>query len=62
MFRIKRLKDGLYYKGPLYKNVFTKTGKRYKTLAQAEALLRDIAEYRTLEAQSNGSLVIEQEK
>jgi hypothetical protein len=40
-YRIRR-KDGLYYRGPFYKNVFTPSGKRYKTLEQAELLRSDL--------------------
>lgn len=40
-FRVRRNRDGLFYKGPFYKNVFTRTGKRFKTRSAAEKLIAD---------------------
>lgn len=40
-FRVKRLRDGLFYKGPMHKNAFTQAGKRFKTRSAAQKLIDD---------------------
>ena len=56
MHRVRRVRDGLFYKGPIYKNVFTKTGKKFKTREEAQRLIDDYSSY---QAFNNGSLEIE---
>jgi len=56
MYRVRRVRDGLFYKGPMYKNVFTKTGKRFKTREEAQRLIDDYSSY---QAFNNGPLEIE---
>lgn len=56
MYRVRRVRDGFFYKGPMYKNVFTKTGKKFKTREEAQRLIDDYSSY---QAFNNGSLEIE---
>lgn len=41
-FRIKRVVDGMYYKGPVYQNHFTRTGKHYKSRTEIEKTRDDL--------------------
>lgn len=54
-YRVKRVSDGLFYKGPMYKNVFTENGKRFKTRKMAQRTIDDYADYKAFD---NGELVI----
>ncbi len=55
VFRVRRVSDGLFYKGPMYKNVFTVKGKVYKTRREAQRLVDDFGEYSRF---SNGVLEV----
>jgi len=54
-FRVRRVRDGLFYRGPMHKNVFTKTGKRFKTHKNAQQLIDDYGVYQAFD---NGTLEI----
>lgn len=54
-FRVRRVRDGLFYRGPMHKNKFTRQGKRYRTIQNALRLIDDFAAYRAFD---NGQLEI----
>lgn len=58
-FRVQRVRDGLFYQGPMHKNVFVKLGgKRFKTIQQAQKLIDAYNDYK---AADNGPLTIVQD-
>lgn len=54
-FRVRRVSDGLFYRGPMYRNIFTRVGKRFKTRENAQKLIDDYAAYQRF---NNGKLEI----
>ncbi len=54
-FRVRRLRDGRFYQGPMHKNVFTANGKRYLTRKGAQDTIDAYERYRAFD---NGPLEI----
>jgi hypothetical protein len=57
-YRIRRLRDGLFYQGPMHKNIWAKRGKSFKTRREAQRLIDDYAVYTAV---NNGPLEIVEE-
>lgn len=57
VYLVRRVCDGLMYKGPMHKNHFVAPpgGKQYKTRVQAQRLIDDFAVYKAV---NNGLLEI----
>lgn len=54
-FRVRRVSDGRFYKGPMHENVFAASGKRFKTREGAQATIDAFADFKAFD---NGQLEI----